>query len=95
MRMPFGKKEPAQVSSTSSEEIMKLSMEDIMPNEFRIKPTFEEVAEYAMKNKLFGTTKKLKEAHRAVRKQRLQIALQECNLDGLTKAVLGEIIDLL
>ena len=92
MRMPFSKKEPAQEPIDTT---LNLSMEDIVEQDFRIKPTFEEVAEYAMKNKLFGTTEKLKEAHRAVRKKRLQMALQECGGDALLKEVLGEIIDLL
>lgn len=84
----FGKEEPRPVSLSAVENI-------VQNTNFRLEPTFEEVADYAKRHKLYSTTEKLLQAHRECRKWRLQLAIQHCGGDGLMKAVMSEIIDLL
>lgn len=60
-----------------------------------LEPSHREVADYAVRHKLHTSTEKLAIAYRAVRKQRLQMAIQYCQGDQLLKSVLSEVIDLL
>lgn len=84
----FNKDEPAGRVATMEQVVRQ------KPN-YRLQPTYEEVAEYAMEHKLHSTTEKLQQAYRIVRKRRLQQHVSHLQGDPLLMMLLSEIIDLL